>query len=162
FVFGVPLAMIVVAYMAANMWLCGHPLPISGTIKRSWSSYLFSRELNSAGQNWPRIVLRQLSWPIQNSSRRFSFSLALGTFGVSGFWLVGLVRQRRGHCRIASVVEPWGPCILFGLFQVSTYALLYHRVLSFAPWYYVVQHWLAALLIAGLVQLLVSRGIYLL
>jgi hypothetical protein len=154
--FAAPVTVVVGGYLAVNLWLFGHPWPISGVVKREWSLYLFANEPQTKGI----ARVSQLLWPFRRSSALFSLSVALGTYGAGGLWLVGALEghKRRWSRSLNQALRPWRPIILFSLLHFGIYALLYHEVLSAARWYYVAQPLLAALLVAGAADLLIVNS----
>jgi hypothetical protein len=157
--FGAPVIAVVVGYIAVNVGLFGHPWPISGVVKRMWSLYLFANEQQSQPQHWAVSRLSQLFWPFHGSSTLFSLSVALGTYGVGGLWLASALggHERRWSQWFNQMLWPWSPLILFSLLHFGSYALVYHEVLSVARWYYVAQHVLTVLLIAGVAHWLITN-----
>lgn len=153
-----PILLSCLIYTGANLILFGHPLPISGLIKRTWSAYLLAQDPHYLKYGWLAAKFYQLLWPLLHLNRLFSLVLALGTFGVSGLWLIELW-GRRAVPRLNwfdPFLRPWQPFILFSLLNFLSYVLLYHGYLSFPPWYYVIQPWLSTLLVATFVDRVVS------
>ena len=90
-----------------------------------------------------------LLWPVRHVDQLFPFLLLVGTLGVTICWLAGRFSLHRSRGRSwLEPMQPYGPFILFSLINYLSYVLLYHGHLSFPAWYYVVQPWLTALLLA--------------
>lgn len=149
-----PVAIAALAYAATNLWLCGHVLPVSGAVKRSWSLDLLAEDPSyQAGGFW-LAKAQQLLWPLRNIGQRYPLCLSVGAFGAGALHLAGL------RC-----LRPWGPFVLFSVLQLLAYALIYHGEMSFvgSPWYFAVQPALAAGLAtaaaASLVGALESPGL---
>lgn len=148
-IFSLPLVIVCVSYIGLNLSLFGHPTPVSSEVKRAWSTYLLKQDLFYQQYGWVGAKLYHLLWPVRHIRQLFLFMLVVGTAGAGFMWLIaicGVWRSKFSEWRLYS------PFILFSLLTYLSYGLLYHGHLSFPPWYYVVQPWLAALLLATLVD----------
>lgn len=153
---GLPVAAASVAYVAVNLWLCGQPLPVSGAVKREWSAFLLSQDPHFQVQGFWGAKLHQLLWPLRNARQVYPFCLSVGSFGVAALLVVAeLEASWKGRLvDWAAALRPFLPFAAFSVLQLLAYALLYHGELSFigSPWYYVVQPFLTALLLAVVVD----------
>jgi hypothetical protein len=160
--FGLPVLFTCLAYAGANVLLFGHAVPVSGQVKLSWSEYLLSHDPIYSSQGWlaakwdllvaPLWSLFQVRHP---SAAFFPLILAVGSFGVTALGLIGLslAGTRYRESRIRRQVQRLGPFLLFSIMSYLSYVILFHAQLSFVPWYYVIQPWLAVMLISYLAEL---------
>jgi hypothetical protein len=146
--YALPVAAAGIAYVAVNLWLCGHALPVSAALKRDWSLYKLSLDPYYQSGGWWLAKAHQLLWPLRTLPGRYPLYLTLGGFGAGLLYLFGLRSLR-----------PWGPFVLFSVFQVLAYATLFHGEFSFvgASPYYVIQPWATALLVGAAADNLLSR-----
>jgi hypothetical protein len=147
--FVLPLTVTGLLYFALNMAWFGQPGPVSGVVKRAWSAYLLSQDPLYQAHGWLGAKLYHGLWPVRKATELFPVYLLLGTVGASLWWLR---RHRPGPGAGYSPAQLLGPFIGFSLINYAGYFLLYHGMLSYPRWYYVVQPWLAALLLAGLAE----------
>jgi hypothetical protein len=142
-------------YVGVNLWLFGHMLPISGVVKQGWSAQLLAADSTYQRYGWLAAKLNLLLWPFRTLSGPFPFVVAIGTVG---FWIVdlgcwlGRARPASGRSLARRLVRLWWPFALFGTLQLFANITIYHAGLSFPPWYYVVQPWLAMLLVAMMID----------
>jgi hypothetical protein len=178
--FGSPVIVVVLAYVGVNLWLVGHPLPVSGVVKRVWSVYLLTRDTHYQAQGWLAAKVYQLLWPFEDlpgnlrmlvppypsgvsvilSYVLYSAYMVAGTYGAGALFLAGM-RGRwfdSWYSWFCRNLRPWGPFVLFSLLQLLGYALLYHGGLSTATWYYAIQPCLTVMLAAALVDWVISIG----
>jgi hypothetical protein len=142
-----PVAGVCLLYVGANLWLVGTALPVSGVIKQDWSARLLAQDPHYQAQGWLVAKLYYLFWPLGHMNRVYVLFLAAGTLGAGGCWLLDAGLRRRWF---GGALRSWGPFVLFSVLQLLLFVLLYHGGFSFQPWYYVVQPWLATLLIAAI------------
>ncbi|MFL5803540.1 MAG: hypothetical protein ACJ8CR_17575 [Roseiflexaceae bacterium] len=137
--FGAPLMLTVLGYIGYNLWLVGHPLPVSGALKRAWSIELLAHDPRYLAGGWLAAKVAQLADPITHFYGIYVISIGVGTVGAALFG------------------QPiWRPFVLYSLLQFAAYICLYDSSFSFAQWYYVVQHFLTVLLLASLVDWVVG------
>ena len=148
--FMLPVAAAVIGYVALNLWLFGHSLPVSAAVKRDWSLYKLAQDPLYQAGGWWLAKAHQLLWPIRMLPGRYPLYLSIGAFGAGFLYLLGVQWLR-----------PWGPFVLFSLAQVLGYALVFHGEFSFvaASSYYVLQPWLTAVLAAALAERLLPKGL---
>jgi hypothetical protein len=132
--FATPLVATVLGYVVFNLWLVGHPLSVSGVLKRAWSVELLAHDPRYLAGGWLVAKFGNLIDPLVHFYGIYVLSIVAGTVGAALFGRRAL-----------------RPFILYSLLQLAIYAGFYHGALSFEPWYYVVQHLLSALLLAALV-----------
>jgi hypothetical protein len=156
---GIPVLLICLIYVSTNLVLFRYPLPVSGVIKQTWSAYLLTQDGLYLEQGWVVAKANQLLWPLRHLNRPVGVSLFVGTFGITGLWLVAAWGRSRVPQLywLNQLMRPWQPFIQFSLLNFLSYALLYHQYLSFPAWYYVVQPWLTTLLLAVLIDKLAPR-----
>jgi hypothetical protein len=147
--FGLPLVIVLSSYISLNLFLFGHPMPVSSEVKRTWSIYLLQQDPVYQHYGWLAAKVSHLLWPVRHIGQVFYFVLEGGTAGAGLMWLSATFGK--GHNRF-SHWRRYGPFILFSLLNYVSYVVLYHSHLSFPPWYYVLQPWLTALLVATLVE----------
>lgn len=138
-----PIAIVVIVYVAVNLWLFRHPLPISGALKNVWSAQLLAEDPNLSRYGWIGAKTIYMLSPLWLLSRSLAASLLLGAFG--GIALVAMTK--RSPWRI-----DWWPLAAFSLLQYLAYAAVYHGGFSFKPWYFVAQPLLAALIVAAVFE----------
>lgn len=138
-----PLALAVAAWAAFNRATTGRVTPISAAVKAEWSRALLERDPTFVERGLVAAKLRQLAWPVGRERRAFWLPLAAGTLGVALAFLAPPLR--------ASLV-PWLPFVAFAWLQWLALAWRHHDGYGFAPWYFSVQPWLGALLVAGLAE----------
>jgi hypothetical protein len=178
--FSLPVIVVSTVYAGVNLWLVGQPLPISGVVKRAWSSYLLVQDAHYQSAGWLVAKIYQLFWPLEDlpvnlkqlvspggggiglnlGNALYSAYMIVGTFGVAALFLAGLCAPRPGcwQAWFRTNLRPLGPFALFSLLQLIGYALLYHGGLSAATWYYAIQPCLTVLLVAALVERVLSIG----
>src|SRR5579884_3739429 len=150
-----PVAITVLAYAGINIWLFGHPLPVSSLIKRDWSEQLLRSDPQYQAHGW-LIAKAHASFWLVHEYREY-YAVLLGSVGIGALFLAG-ERARDGsawrdwHQR---TLRPWGLFVVYSLLQLLSYLIIYHGDLSLRPWYYVIQRWLAALLLA---DVMAARG----
>jgi hypothetical protein len=155
--FALPVLFTGITYLAANLLLFGHLLPVSGAIKQDWSRMLLQQDTVYRRYGWLPAKLYQIMLVlpafIANSAVR---PLVLGGFGATGLWLSGSLVRRPGLFRDwhRQTLAPLGVFFVYGIVNYLGYSFLYHGPLAITPWYYVIQPWLAALTVGALVELL--------
>lgn len=171
---GVPVVAIVVTYGAANVHLFGHALPISGVIKRDWSRHLLTQDPVYRHHGWWVAKLSNLVWwPVGHMKHAYVLFLDLGSFGAAA-WALGHSARTRGIVRVSSHgnrsafadsatprdrLSPLpGPVVVFSALQLCLVCVVYHSGYSFERWYYVIQPWLGAVLLAVAAEKIWSRG----
>lgn len=144
--FGLPILATCLLYAGVNAWLFGHPLPISGVVKREWSLTLLAQDPLYRSHGWLTAKGALLLQPLRRL--REQWPLAAGAFLVPGLSLAAAGNRRSLRWgRLWRAWQPYGPFALFSALQLLSTVLIYHGDLSFKPWYYVAQPWLAALLV---------------
>ena len=63
--FGLPLVLSCAAYLAVTWYLSGHPAPVSGVIKRSWSLHLLAEDPHYVAHGWLVAKLHHLAVPVR-------------------------------------------------------------------------------------------------
>lgn len=146
-------------YLISNLWQFGHPLPVSGLVKRDWSAYLLAHDPVYQSRGWLVAKALQWMWPVSHLKPLQAFYLTLGSLGVGGLRLisVGDSSASAGRDWLRRTLRPWDPFILFSLLNLFSYIVFYHGSLSFTRWYYVIQPWLVVLLTAALFDELLAR-----
>lgn len=154
---GLPVTGVCLLYLGANLYLFGHLLPVSGVVKQHWSAYLLNQDPLYLKYGWFVAKLYHLTWPLRHLDQLYMFPLLLGSLGLTVLWLIGAFGPDRAGWRmgLAQTLKRYTPFILFGLLNFLSYVLLYHDYLSFPGWYFVIQPWLTAILLA-----LFSDGIW--
>jgi hypothetical protein len=159
-----PLAAAVFSYFVVNVSMFGRALPISGTIKRDWSEQLLDVDSLYEAHGWLVAKLCNAAWPFGHMKRAYVLFLVAGSAGAGALWLwAACVRdgdQPRGSAGarqtatqwFARTFIPWGPIVAAGALQIVFYVVIYHDGYSFQRWYFVLQPWLGALLVAGFVE----------
>ncbi|MGA3120891.1 MAG: hypothetical protein ABSF69_09000 [Polyangiaceae bacterium] len=146
-----PVAGTVVLYAVANARLFGHPLPVNGVIKREWSAQLLQHDPVYQAHGWLVAKLWNVLWPFGHMKHAYVLFLALGSAAVAVAWLLAvLAGARLTWFERASPL--WGSLVLASVLQISVYSVAYHDGYSFQRWYFVVQPWLGALLLAAIVE----------
>jgi hypothetical protein len=143
---GAPVAGTVLIYAGTNRWLFGHCWPISGTIKRDWSEQLLEQDPQYRAHGWMIAKICNLVWPFGSMKPTYVLFLVAGSLGAGCAWLLARVLRRRVFAPFTRAQG--GPLVLFSLAQLSVYVVAYHDGYSFQRWYYVMQPWLGALLMA--------------
>jgi hypothetical protein len=142
-----PLVVAVALYVAVNFAFFGHAVPVSAAVKRAWSDYVASNEARRLG-GWVTAKAHNLLWPLRHLASPWVFALVVGSAGAAS-----LAAVRRGRLGAAGrLLDALAVVIVFSVVQLVVYALAYHGTLSYAPWYYVAQPFLTALIVAGLVE----------
>ena len=139
-----PAALAIGAYLACNLWLFGHALPISAQVKREWSAELLARDPVAAAHGLLAAKLANLAWPLAHMPDAYLLLPALGLAAA----LALLLGARLG----TAGAETLQPFAAFAWLQLLAYGWLYHGGFSFQPWYFLVQPWLGALAVAVLAQ----------
>jgi len=157
---GLPILLVSGLYGGLNLALFGHLTPVSGAIKRVWSAYLLAQDPYHVAYGWLIAKGYQLLWPFRHIDQASSLSLISGVFGAGGLWLSGVLGPGGAAWAawLRQVLRPWQPFIVYSILNYLSYGLLYHAYLSFSAWYYVIQPWLVALLVAALIDKLASLG----
>lgn len=155
-----PVVLVSLSYVATNLHVFGHAAPVSGVIKRTWSNYLLSQDPTYSTYGWLAAKAVNLVRPFRDLDQPGTIALLGGTAGVAVIWLIGSVAARRVRPggRLRSAVSGFQPFVLFSLLSFIGYAVIYHAALSFPPWYFVAQPWLASLVLATLVDAYRPQG----
>ncbi len=148
---GLPVLVVVLGYVAVNLMLFGSLVPVSAAVKREWSAALLAADPWFHAHGWLAAKARHALWPLTKSDGLSTVHLALGIPVITGLWSLRWIAPRviaRGAIyRLLTAVSPF---IAFGLASAVCYTLLYHGSLSYPAHYFVVQPWLAALLIGAI------------
>ena len=156
--FGLPVLLVALAYVAANLTLFGYPVPVSAAVKREWSAALLAADPWFQSYGWLGAKARHLLWPLTKSESFSTVHLALGIPVIAGLWSVRLITPRAiGPGAVHRLITAASPFVAFGLAMAGWYTLLYHGSLSYPPHYFVVQPWLAALLIGAIADDVMRR-----
>ena len=148
--FGLPVLLMALAYLAANIALIGEVFPVSAAVKREWSATLLADDAWFQESGWWAAKARHLLWPLTAPGGLSSVHLALGLPLIAGLWsLRWLSAKAVGGGALLRLLTATSPFIAFGLVQATLYTVLYHGSLSHPPHYFVVQPWLAALLVGS-------------
>lgn len=148
-----PVLLAVLGYVAINLVYFGHPLPVSSAVKRDWSVYLLTQDPLYLAHGWLGAKFAHVLRPLrQFRAEWYVRGAALGTFGVGALWLLGLIgrRYRRWREWFASMVQPWGPFVLYSVLSYLALTLVYHAGLSFSGWYFVIQPWIGSAAVGAL------------
>jgi len=169
---GVPPLAAVLSYMVVNVHFFGHLLPINGFIKRDWSVQLLYDDRHYQANGWMAAKLVNGVWPVGHMKHAYVLFLAAGSVGAPAAWLWSVLHATGGP-RPARAEEPvvagatrprvssrfpWGPVVLFGVLQVSLYGFAFHDGYSFQRWYYVIQPWFGAMLLAAIGETAARRA----
>lgn len=159
-----PVAGAVLLYVGANIRMFGHSLPINGVIKRDWSARLLEQDPQFKAHGWLVAKLSNLFWEFGNMKPTYVLFLVVGSAGFASIWLMSIA-ARPGTTRASSggalgttinsftrVPTYWGSLVLFSVLQLAFFQIVYHDGYSFQRWYYVIQPWLGALLMAMLAE----------
>jgi hypothetical protein len=144
-----PLIITAISYVVINIFVFGEPFPISGWVKETWSQYLLAQDAVYQTRGWIVAKANQLLWTFDGLNRVYPLYMTLGTFGIAGLWLVNAFTQ---SAWLSENLRRWSPFIAYSLISFVGIALSLHDSLLWAPWYYVMQPWLAVMLIAALVE----------
>lgn len=142
--FGSPILVVSAVYLGANLLLFGHAFPVSGVIKREWSSVFLSQDPQYVLHGWWLAKETNVISHAQGLSRSFSFGLLVGGLAAA---LAALARpvSRRQNSLLHWMSRGALPFAAFSAVQLVAYLLLYHGGLSFQPWHFVVQPLLCAI-----------------
>jgi hypothetical protein len=145
------------AYALGNVILVGRPWPVSGAAKRIWSLHLLASDPLYQAHGWLAAKAWHLTWPMRHPLAAAMPSVLVGGLAACTLLLGGAGR------RTWPALEPLGaslhrlrPLVLFSGLQPLAYALVYHGHYTYAPWYYVAQPLLAALLMCAGAHALLS------
>lgn len=134
-------------YALVNAAAFGSPWPVSGAAKRVWSIYLLATDPVYRAHGWLAAKAWQLTWPLRHPLALAMPSM-LACAGVCGLlW-------SRGPEQLRILLRRLRPLVLFAVLQPVVYALVYHGHYSWAPWYYVAQPLLSALLAGAIAHTL--------
>ena len=149
--FGLPVLLVVIAYVVANLTLFGYLVPVSAAVKREWSAALLVADPWFQSDGWLAAKARHLLWPLTKSDRLSTLYLALGIPVIAGLWGLRWIAPRAiAPGAVHRLLTATSPFVTYGLALAGCYTLLYHGSLSYPPHYYVVQPWLAALLVGAI------------
>lgn len=156
--FSVPVTLTVTVYAMVNMAVFGNALPVSGLVKLGWSGILLSRDpvYQSAGVLAAKI--QNLLWVVDGfPDRLHTVYLTVGTLGAGGLGLASILTAPGSLLGtfLNRTVRPLVPFIVYSLWGWLVMGLVFHAPLTWTPWYYVIQPWVAAILIAGAFDVLV-------
>jgi hypothetical protein len=163
-VLSLPVAVAVLLYFGTNLRMFGHSMPVSGVIKRDWSERVLEQDPKYQAHGWLAAKLSSLFWPFDHMKHAYVLFLVSGTVGVALVWLLAMVpgtatKQRLWRARLPKTIAwfaqaPafWGSLALFSVLQLSFFLLVYHDGYSFQRWYYVIQPWLGAMLMAAVME----------
>ena len=156
--FGLPVLLVAIVYVATNFTLFGYLVPVSAAVKREWSAALLAADPWFQSHGWLAAKARHLLWPLTKSDSLSTVHLAVGIPVIAGLWSLCWITPRAiGRGAVHRLLTTASPFIAFGLALAGCYTLLYHGSLSYAPHYFVVQPWLAALLIGAIADDLTRR-----
>jgi hypothetical protein len=147
-----PPVLVCAAYISLNLYLFGHPWPVSSALKQAWSAYLLAHDPLTLAYGWVVAKAYHLLWPMPNFR-----TIWFGVFGVSSLWLLNY-RWGTYHPWFERVIQPWGPLVVYSLASYLIFTGLYHGELSFTVWYFVIQRWLVAMVGAVLVEKMTGIG----
>lgn len=160
--FALPVVIVCVGYVAVNLWLCGHVLPVSAAVKREWSLYKLSQDPYYLEGGWWLAKAHHLLWPLLHLSERYPFYLSVGTLGVGALYLAGAVARQGSSWRAWFLrgLQPWWPFVVYGILQALAYGIAFHGEFSFigASAQYVAQPWATVVLAAAGADALASRA----
>jgi hypothetical protein len=151
FRFALPPLGTLVAYAAINLLLFGTALPVSGPVKHAWSEYYVTQSPIYQTQGWLAVKLALLSLPMRAlfqlrhlSQLLYPLYLVAGTLGA-----VILYRFDRN-------LKPLAPLIWFSVVHLIGYVIALQDSFAYMPWYFVIQPWLAAMLLGSVADRLLS------
>jgi hypothetical protein len=144
-----PIILTVVCYATTNLLVFGTSFPISGTVKAQWAQYLLAHDPVYLSRGWLVAKLNQLFWTFDGLNRFYPLYMTLGTFGIAGLWVANRLKPRLW---LSETLRRSSPFIAYSLLSFVGIAISLHDSLIWAPWYYVIQPWLAVMLIAALVE----------
>ena len=136
-----PPVLVGAAYALASAVLVGSPMPVSGVAKRLWSLHLLAADPLYQRHGWLAAKAWHLTWPLRHPLASAVPSLLVCAGAGALLWAGGPEPLR-------TLLRRLRPLVLFAVLQPAVYALAYHGHYTWAPWYYVAQPLLAAL-VAG-------------
>lgn len=121
---GLPLAVVMVPYLAANYFYFGALMPVSGAAKRIYSLSQLAGDVAARGESATTLLLRNLLWPLKHPSLRpFLWLLIANSLGL-----------------VYYAVRRYTVLALFQFFLVAkylAYGFLYYNHAMYT-WYYIV------------------------
>jgi len=156
-----PVAGVLLLYLSTNLRLFGHVVPVSGVIKRDWAARLLAQDPVYQAHGWLVAKLVNLLWAPRYMKHVYMLFLFVGSVGVAGIWLLTIATRKgnKVHPRLTWVVTwfaraplLWGSLVLFSGLQLSFFLVVYHDGYSFQRWYYVIQPWFGAMMIAAVAE----------
>jgi hypothetical protein len=142
-----PPVLVGAAYALAGAVLVGSPWPVSGVAKRLWSLHLLATDPLYQRHGWLAAKAWHLTWPLRHPLASAVPSLLVCAGAGALLWAGGPEPLR-------TMLRRLRPLVLFAVLQPAAYALVYHGHYTWAPWYYVAQPLLAAVVAGGVAQAL--------
>jgi hypothetical protein len=154
-----PALLLGAVYALGNVILVGRPWPVSGAAKRIWSLHLLATDPVYQAHGWLAAKAWHLTWPMRHPWAAAMPSLLLGGLAACALLWCGAARRTWPALRpLGDTLRRLRPLVLFSGLQALAYALVYHGHYTYAPWYYVAQPLLAALLICAAAHALLSAA----
>lgn len=160
--FGLPVLLVCVAYLGANIIIFGHALPVSGVVKGSWSTYFLSQDATYRAQGWLAAKIYLASLPVRAliqarliSAHLYPLYMTVGTFGAASLWLTSALLPRSSPWRdwLHKIVRPLRPFLLYSVLSYLGYVIFYQGWLVYSnPWYYMIQPWITSLMMAAVLE----------
>ncbi len=146
--FALPIILTVTAYVVVNLVLFGTLVPVSGLVKEAWAQQLLQQDPSVQKYGWLGARVRNLFWTFDDLPNAFPLYMTVGTFGAAAWSLLAALAPARSvwGTALRRTLHPLAPFIGYSLLNFLFYAITLYRNLSWAPWYYVIQPWLTALL----------------
>jgi len=152
-----PFLIIVSIYLVLNRLLFGSLLPVSSLLKSEWSRSLLLNDPIFQSSGWLGAKTIQLLRPLASFiSMNAMRPAVLGVLGAGGVWILALLLPGQVILRRWSrrTLIPLSPFFVYGIASYLVIMITYHGSLSYAPWYFAIQPWLAAVTVGMLLDLL--------
>ena len=154
---GAPTVVLAAGYAVANEILFGHPWPVSGAAKRLWSLHLLEADTVHQAHGWLAAKAWHLTWPLRHPLAAAMPAVIVGGLLAGALLWIGEGRRTwRALGPVRDVLRGLRPLVAFAGLQLVAYVAAYHGHYTYAPWYYVAQPLLAALVAGAAAHALVD------
>lgn len=150
-----------ITYLGLNLVQFQHVIPISILVKREWSEYALYMDPVYRSSGWivSKMNLVLVPFHLLIESRHISImsnalALIIGSFGAPALLSIIVLRRLWNYRSWAAPLSSGlAPFALYSFLSSASYVTIYHSNIAYTPWYYVIQPWFAALLLAKLLDL---------
>ena len=154
-----PPVVLAAGYAVGNAILFGRPWPVSGAAKRLWSLHLLAADPLRQAHGWLAAKAWHLTWPLRHPlAAAMPAVIVGGLLAWALLWIGEGRRTWRALDPVRDVLRGLRSLVAFAGLQLLAYVAAYHGHYTYAPWYYVAQPLLAALVAGAAAHVLVDAA----